>query len=347
MNYMKNFLYLFILLSGALTIYSCGGDGETKTEPEKKIQAVKVQEIISTTFKETFTIVGIVKPFQSAKVSSEEGGLITYQPFDKGSRVSRGQVVVRLRKDQDAAAYDQAQTQYELAKTNFERMEKLYNESVATEQDYTNAKFQLELSERSLDVLETRLSKSYVTSPISGVVDQKYMSKGEVCGPGTPILNVVDVSRVKISGGMPESFVGDVAKGTEVKITFSVYPGEEFFGKVNYVAPTISQTNRTFEIETILNNNQGKFKPEMSANIEIEKASIEDAIVLPQDLVVDFGTEKFVFVLENGVAKKRVVTLGGRNGNDVHITSGLSSGDKLILEGFQSVSDGDTVQIIN
>ncbi|MBK6538866.1 MAG: hypothetical protein IPG09_14210 [Ignavibacteria bacterium] len=112
-------------------------------------------------------MVGTVKAFQEAKISSEEGGLITYQPFDKGSRIGKGQVV-RLRKIW-MQLHEQAQTQFELAKSNFDRMEKLYKEDVATEQDYTNAKFQLELAEKSLTVLETRLSKSYVVSPISGL----------------------------------------------------------------------------------------------------------------------------------------------------------------------------------
>ncbi len=344
---MKHIPNLLIILIVSAIVISCGGNsGETKKEPEKKLQAVKVKEIESERFTEVYEILGIVKPFQSAKISSEEGGLITYQPFDKGSRISRNQIVVRLRKDQDAAAYEQAEKQFELAKSNFDRVEKLYAQNVATEQEYTNAKFSLELSEKSMNVLETRLEKAYITSPISGIVNNKYLGRGEVAGPGTPILDVVDVSRVKISGGVPEEFVGEVSKGTEVKITFSIYPGEEFFGKVSYVSPVLSATNRTFEIEIVMNNPEGRFKPEMSANIEIEKVSIENAIVLPQDLIVDFGNEKYVFVLENDTAKKRVITLGGRNENFVHITSGLNAGDKLISEGFLSVNDGDRVQVI-
>ena len=345
---MKNIFYPIIFLIIAICLNSCGGDkAETKTEAEKKLQPVKVEEIITQEFTETYNVVGFVKPYEAAKVSSEEGGLITYQPFDKGSRVSRGQVVVRLRKDQDRAAYDQALTQYELAKSNFERMEKLYEDKVVTEQDFTNSRFQFEIIERSLDVLETRLEKSYVTSPISGIVDQKYLTKGEVCGPGTPILNIVDVSRVKISAGIPESFVNDVSKGSQVKITFDVYPGEEFSGIVNYVSPTLSSVNRTFEIELVLNNRDGKLKPEMSANISITKSAVDQAIVLPQDLVIDFGNEKFVYVLEGDLAKKRVISLGGRNNNDVLITGGLNKGDKLIVEGFQQVADGDKVLVIN
>ncbi|MEO6694360.1 MAG: efflux RND transporter periplasmic adaptor subunit [Ignavibacteria bacterium] len=346
---MKTIFYRgFSLIICAVILSSCGGDGaETKTDAEKKLQPVKVKEMISQEFTETYNVVGFVKAFEVAKVASEEGGLITYQPFNKGSRVSRGQVVVRLRKDQDRAAYNQALTQYDLAKSNFDRMEKLYEDKVVTEQDFTNSKFQFEITERSLDVLETRLSKSYVTSPISGIVDQKYLSKGEVCGPGTPILNIVNVSRVKISAGIPESFVSDVSKGSQVRITFDVYPGEEFSGTVNYVSPTLSSINRTFEIELVLNNTNGKLKPEMSANISITKSRIEEAIVLPQDMVIDFGNEKYVFILENDIAKKRVISLGGRNNNDVMILSGLNNGDKLIVEGFQQVADGDKVLIIN
>ncbi len=86
---MINKLFLLILLlAGVITLQSCGSDGETKTEPEKKLQAVKVREIVAEPFQENYNVVGIVKPYESAKISSEEGGLITYQPFDKGSRVS-------------------------------------------------------------------------------------------------------------------------------------------------------------------------------------------------------------------------------------------------------------------
>ncbi|MCY7361431.1 MAG: efflux RND transporter periplasmic adaptor subunit, partial [Ignavibacteria bacterium] len=124
---MKNIFYSLIFVAIAITtLSSCGNKEETKVEQEKKLQAVKVKEIVSESFSEIYNVVGIVKPFQSAKVSSEEGGLITYQPFDKGSRVSSGQTLVRLRKDQDAAAFDQAQTQFELAKSNFESIERLY-----------------------------------------------------------------------------------------------------------------------------------------------------------------------------------------------------------------------------
>jgi RND family efflux transporter MFP subunit len=175
----------------------------------------------------------------------------------------------------------------------------------------------------------------------------KYLGKGEVANPGSPIISIVDVSRVKIAQVFRSDISGDISKGSPVNITFDVYPDEVFEGKVNYISPVLSEANRTFEIEVVLQNKDGRLKPEMSADITVENSAPEDAIVLPQDLIVDIGSEKFVFVLENDLARKRVVGIGGRKNNDVLISSGLSVGDKLIYEGFQSIVDGDKVSVIN
>ena len=336
---------IFVILASVLFI-SCGSN-EENIEKKEKLPTIRTQTIEVQSFTEAYNIIGVVKPYDEATLSSEEGGLITYLRVDKGDGVRRGQVIARLKKDVDYASYQQSLAQLELARINFERMESLYLDDVTTEAEYTNAKLNLEIAEKTVDVYERRLSKGYVRSPISGVIDAKYMFKGEVSSPGAPIVKVVDVSRVKVSAGIPERYINDITKGSKVIITFDILPGEKYEGTINYVSPTLSPINRTFEIEIVLNNSERKLKPEMSANVQVTRFNVDNAVVLPQDLVVDFGEEKYVFVLENNVAKKRIVTLGGRNGNNILIESGLNPGDKLIYEGFQSLVDGDKVKIIN
>ncbi len=225
-------------------------------------------------------------------------------------------------------------------------MLRLYESGVATEHQFTNAKYNLEIAEKTMDVAETRLSASVVRSPISGVVDAKMMNKGEMSSPGAPIVRVVNVARVKVAVGIPERYVNDITKGTTVKLEFDVFPDETFSGIVDYVSPTISSTNRTFEIEVVINNPDGKLKPEMSVNVTVTKNRVANAIVLDQGQIVDFGDEKYVFVDEGGIAKKRTLTLGGINGNYVHILSGLNPGDVLIYEGYQTLSEGDEIKVI-
>lgn len=345
---MKKIVYLFLAVVISLMFNSCGKKGETKNENNnKKLPLVKVREIQGEQFSEVFRVIGIVKPYQTAKVSSEEGGLISYIRKDKGDRVGKGEVLVRLLKDQDEAAYLQSQSQYELAKDNFERIEKLYKENATTEQLYTNARLQLDIAEKSVNLLKVRLRKGFITSPINGVIDAKYMNRGEMTVPGSPIYSIVDISRVKITAGVPEKHLTEISKGQNVKINFDVLENEEFEGKISYISPTLNMVNRTFEIEIIMDNKQRKFKPEMSAYITITKLDLENAVVLEQDLIVDNVDEQFVFVLDNDIAHKRVIKLGGRNDNKVLIESGLNVGDKLIYVGFQNLVDGDKVQIVN
>lgn len=328
-----------------ITLSSCGSE-EAPEEEERSVPFVKVTTLESEEFTETYSVVGVVKPYEEATLSSEQGGLITYLGVDKGSRVGRGQVVARIKKDIEYASYEQSVAQYEFAQSEYERLQRLYESGVATEQQFTNAKYNLEIAEKTMDVAETRLSASVVRSPISGVVDAKMMNKGEMSSPGAPIVRVVNVTRVKVSVGIPERYVNDITKGTTVKLTFDVFPGETFSGVVDYVSPTISTTNRTFEIEVVIDNPQGKLKPEMSVNVTVTRNRVSNAIVLDQGQIVDYGEEKYVYVDENGIARKRVITLGGTNGNYVHVTSGLNSGDKLIYEGYQALADGDEIKVI-
>jgi membrane fusion protein (multidrug efflux system) len=333
-----------LLLS--LFMFSCGGKKTEEKNNNQKLQLVKVQEVQPQHFAEKFTVVGVVKPYASAKISSEEGGLILSILKDKGDHVSKGQIVIRLKNDVQTATYDQLVAQYELAKLNFEKQQQLYDENATSEIAYLTAKWQLEAAAKGLDIVKTHISKGYIRSPISGVVDDRYMNKGEMSAPGVPILSIVDVSRVKITAGVPEKYVEQIAKGQEVKITVDVLPGQEFSGKISYISPALSQGSRTFEIEIIINNGKLALKPEMSANIELSRSEKENAIAIPQDYIVDYGSEKYLFVLEDGIAKKRDVELGGRNENLVLVKSGLNAGDKLIIEGFQSISDGEKVKVV-
>jgi RND family efflux transporter MFP subunit len=173
------------------------------------------------------------------------------------------------------------------------------------------------------------------------------MNLGEMTGPGSPIISIVDISRVKIEAGIPEKYVTQLSKGRTVEITFDVLPEDEFSGKISYISPTLNPQSRTFDIEIILDNSSRKLKPEMSANVFISNLDIDNAVVLERDLFVDNGDEQFVFVLDNDIAKKKIMKLGGASENKVLVTDGLNIGDKLIYYGFRALVDGDKVKVVS
>lgn len=343
----KIFPFIFALLLSVIVIACGDSGGETKQEPEqKKLPLVKTSSVQSGTFTDNFRVLGVIHPYATAKVSSEEGGLIVSLNKDKGSYVGRGEVIARIKKDVEIATFEQTEAQIELARINYEKQKQLFEDNATTEMQYLTAKWQYEAALKGQDVLKQRLKTGIVRSPISGVVDEKFMNRGEMSAPGSPIVNIIDVSRVKISAGVPEMYITKVKMGQSVRVTIDVLPGVEFDGKISYIAPALQGTSRTFEVEIVISNRDKLLKPGMNANVLISESSVENAVVIQQDLLVDYGDEVYVFVLEGDIARKRVITLGGRNNNMVLVESGLNAGDMLITDGFQSVKDGDKVQVV-
>jgi RND family efflux transporter MFP subunit len=335
-----------LVLTLSVLFYACGKSGGETSEQknEQKLAIIKAKTVESSVFENSFKVIGSIKPFAEAKVSAEEGGLLVSLNKDKGSPVGRGEIIARLKKDVEHATYDQIEAQVNLAKMNYEKQKQLWEENATTEIQYLTAEWQYKSALSQLEVMKLRLRTQYIRSPISGVVSEKFMNRGEMTSPGAPIVNIIDISSVKISAGLPEMYVPKIKKGQSVSVTIDVLPGVEFEGKVNYIAPSLSGASRTFEIEVVIRNRDRILKPGMSANIQIAEYREENAVVIPQDLIVDNGEEQFVFILEGDTAKKRAVKLGDRNQNMVHILTGLNPGDKIITEGFQSLKDGEKVQ---
>lgn len=323
-----------------------GGENSKDKQNEKKLPLVKVKNVEPSSYSDNFKVAGVIKPFTSAKVSSEEGGLITYLTKDKGSYVRKGEIVARIKKDVELASLEQTEAQVELARINYEKQKLLYEDNATTEIQYLTAKWQYESAVRGADILKQRLKTGFVRSPINGIVDDKFMNKGEMSAPGSPIFSIIDISTVKVSAGVPEMYITKVKLGQSVKVIIDVLPGVEFDGKISFIAPALAGASRTFEIEILINNREKILKPGMNANVQISEFTKENAIVIAQDLIVDYGEVQYVFVLEGDIAKKRELKLGGRNSNHVLIESGLNAGDKLITDGFQALKDGDKVQVV-
>lgn len=344
----RKIFYSVIALILSLAVYSCGKSGgeEKKDTTDKKLPLVKVKTVEAGTFSDNFKVLGVIKPYTSAKVSSEEGGLIVSLNKDKGSYVRQGEIIARIKKDVEIATYEQTEAQIELARINYEKQKMLFEDNATTEIQYLTAKWQYEAAIKGQDVLKQRLKTGYIRSPISGVVDEKFMNRGEMSAPGSPIVNIIDIASVKVSAGVPEMYITKIEKGQNVMITVDVLPGVTFEGKVSYIAPALQGTSRTFEIEIVINNRDKVLKPGMNANVQITEFTEGNAVVIQQDLIIDYGEEQYLFVLEGDIAKKRVVKLGGRNENTVLIESGLNPGEILITEGFQAIKDGDKVQVV-
>lgn len=189
-----------------------------------------------------------------------------------------------------------------------------------------------------------------VIAPISGVVGIKLVKEGDqvmnqVGGGVNPVFVIYDIDKVKVYADIPEKYYSSLDEGMPAQISLDAYPDEVFKGYVNKIRPVVDPMSRTTQIEIDLPNRSHRIKPGMFAKVDIALKKASNAVIVPFDSVLG-DREKYVFVSENSVAKRRPVVLGLQQENKVQIKEGVSVADKVIVNGQRVVKDGSAVEEI-
>jgi len=345
------------LLLLPVVLWGCGGAQAENTQEDEeagytRVLNVEVASVELSSFVEIIRVTGTVLADQDVTISAEESGVVREILVDKGNRVQAGDAIFRLDDELLSAQVDQARAMAKLAQETWERRKRLYEEDqVGSELIYLEAKYAAEQTAANLRLLEERLDRTVIRAPISGVLDSREIEVGTMVGVGTPVARIVDTNPVKISGGVPERYATDVRPGAGATVTFDVLPDETFEGRISYVGAVVDPRNRTFPVELRLPNPGGLIKPEMVANVEVVRRSLEEAVVIPQEALVrvEEGYVAFVVEMDAGaeIVRERPVELGPAQNNQVVVRSGLEPGERLIVVGQQSVAAGDRVNVVD
>jgi RND family efflux transporter MFP subunit len=343
-----NGILILSITAPSLFFYSCAdADGnEQKKEDPGSFVYVETQEVTFQTYASYISLIGVAKANQEADIAFDEGGKIEKFLKEKGSYVKEGDIILEIENSVLKAGLDAAKAQYEMAEMNFRKQEEIYNEKVTSELQYLNAKYERDAAKANYELINSRYEKTFVKAPFSGIIDMKYIEKGEFAPPGVPIVSIVSIDRMKVEAGVPENYVGDIKVGDNVKIVFNDLGGETYEEKISYVGSSINTDNRTFPVEVVIINRNRKIKPELSAVVKIEKGNFDKVTLVPEDIVSKTDLGNVVFVEENGLAKMRVVKVESRYENKAAISEGLNEGDNIILVGYQNLVDGEKVKVL-
>ncbi len=321
----------------------------TAGESFVKVVNVETRTLESSAFTTYVRLTGAVEALEDVVVSSQESGVIRQVIVDKGSRVRRGQPIARIDDEILSAQVDEARASAALAGERYERQRQLWeDEGIGSEIAFLQTKYDAQSADARLAFLEARLARHVIESPISGVLDDRYVDVGEIVAPGTPVARILTVDRLKVVGGVPERFGPYVREGGRAVLSFDVLSGPDIEGEIAYVGAAVDPRNRTFPIEILLENPDGRLKQQMVANVRVATERLEDVIVVPQDVVLRTEDGYQVFVAtgdgDDLRAEARVVDLGPSFENEVVVAGGLETGDRLIVTGHQLVDAGDRVR---
>ncbi len=318
---------------------------DTTSKQEDRAKAVVVSPLLTENFKHYVEVQGTVDAKNTVMVSPKTGGVLTAVYVKEGDNVRQGTVMAKIDNSILRESIEEVKNQLSLATTVYEKQARLWEQKIGTEIQYLQAKNNKEALEKKLTTLNTQLGQANITAPISGVVDQVIARVGEMASPGMPVARVVNLSNLKVVAKVADSYAASVRKGDEVIIKFPDL-NQEYKARVSFVSTTVDPLSRTFRIEANLPSSSA-LKPNMLAQVQINDASRNDAIVIDQNLVQSTEKGQVVYVTategNRRVAQAKTVKTGLSYNGKVEILEGLKAGDQLITQGYQEVADGQVI----
>jgi membrane fusion protein (multidrug efflux system) len=298
-------------------------------------------------FRHFIEMQGTATSKENVAILPEMSGVVKKILVTEGQYVAKGQPLMIIDDESIVKQIDEVQTGYDLAKIIFEKQKSLWDQKIGSEVQYLEAKNKKESAEKKLETLNVQLSKTRVTSPISGTIDEIMVNAGELAGPQRQVIRVVNLDEVQIHADASENYISSVRKGDSVFIHF---PAINVTKRtvIQAVGQVINPVNRTFGVDVKLNNNDKSLKANLMAIMQVFDYENKKAITVPTKWVQQDGNQDFIYVavIEEGktIAKKRAVKKGMTYGGETEILDGLIPGDMLITEGSRDITDGEVVR---
>ncbi len=333
--------HLVSLSTIALVLSSCSGDKAKSTETTtKKFENVKTQILEKKPIARNLEFSTTLIAYDKMAVAPTSPGRIQKILVEVGTRVSKNQLLVEM----DKSNYLQSKVTFENLETDFQRVSKLNESNNISKQVYDQTKAKYEAAKTSLQDLE---KNTFLRAPFSGVISAKNYENGELYN-GNPVLTLVDISSLKATINIPETYYPLVRKGMHVDLTSDIYPNQTFPAAIDIVYPTIDESTHTFSVQLKVPNAKQVLRPGMFARVGMQLDKIE-TITVPYQAVLKLqgSNERYVFLNNKGIAKRVSVTLGDRFDDRVEIISSeIKQGDELVVLGQARLNEGSKLNVV-
>lgn len=347
---MKDLCTIFMLLF----VSFLGACKEQKTS--KLISAsdapipVKIAPIQTGSLTQQIEVSGLLQTEEDSKLSFKTGGVVESVLVKEGDFVKRGQLLATLRNTEIAAQVGQVDLNVQKAERDYQRIQNLYKDSVATLEQLQNAKTGLDIAKQSLAAALFNQQFVKLFAPTDGFVLKKLSNAGEIAGPGTPVLllsNISSNSQWVLNAGLNDAQWASVKTGNSAIIHLDAYPEKTFEGNISRRSLSADPATGSFSVE-IRVNLQGAYPAlGMYGKAIIQTGQLTYAALIPYAALLEAnGNRGFVFVTKDRktVLRKNVI-IGKMQENKVEILSGLESGDMVIITGSAYLNEKSTIQV--
>jgi len=296
------------------------------------------------TMTERIRTTGTLRADESVELTPEASGKVTAIQFEEGARVREGELLLQINDAELRAERKRLEHRLELATDRAERQERLLAEGGVSQEEYDATVNEVQVLEAELELIEARIEKTKVRAPFGGVVGLRSVSEGAYVTPQTQITTLKRLNPIKVDFSVSEQYASRVQPGQS--ISFRVRGLDRALsGEVYATDAQVDRGTRTLRFRARADNPDGILRPGMFADVTVMLGTIDDAVLVPSFAVVPTLDGQRVFVVENGTAQPRNISLGNRTDSTVQVTEGLALQDTVITSGIQEMRAGLPVQI--
>lgn len=310
---------------------------------------VAATEVRQEQWPSSLSAVGSLNAVASVDVSSEIAGKVRAIHFDSGQSVKQGQLLVELDATTDQAILQGLLAEQKLAQLQFERSSKMIEKKFVAAADLDLHRAQLEQAAAAVNSKRTEIDKKQIRAPFNGELGIRQVDLGRFLDKGNPVVNLQQLDPIYLDFSLPERHIAKLAKGQTISVTVEAYPGRQFSGRIQAIAPALQENSRSLKVRALLENHEKALHPGMFAQVVIESGQPTTLMSLPDTAITFNPYGNSVFLIVDGehgksVQSRQIETGQQRNGR-VEIVSGLQAGDKVVGAGQVKLRNGMPVTI--
>ena len=359
------FIAILLILVIAALVMRDDPEENDEPRPERAI-TVDVAPVVAVTLEDTVRGVGTLDPLQTVRIKPEVNGRLTSINFEEGGFVEKNQVLFKIddekiarRHDAQKAALESTRIRLENLRRNYDRVSSLRDRDLVSEDQYDNARTELQAVSSEVERLEAQLElaarelrDTVIRAPFDGYISRQLVDPGTFVTVGETLAVIYEIDPIQMSFFIPEKYAGRVERGQDVYASVAAHPDRRFQSKVDFISPVADERTRKFRVRTNIENPENILMPGSFAHAELVLALREDKPVIPEQALVPTREGYIVYVVNdsennenNGTAEIRHIQTGIRQSGRVEIVDGLSVGEKIVVYGHMQLDEGSAVVI--
>lgn len=340
-------LVLVVVAAGAAFTYrSMDSDNAAQSDRERPASVVNTQTPELDTVRDVVTAVGNLKAVNAVELTTEISGRAVALNLKTGRRIEQGDVLLRLDDRQAKADLRVIEAQLADARRKLERAQSLRSNNSVSQSQVDELRTAVDVGDAQRQAAKVRLENHRIEASFAGVLGLSDISIGAYVTAGTTVTTLDNTERMELNFAIPERFLGQVNLGQKVRGTSPAFPDIQFSGELAELGTRVNELSRTLPVRALLDNPDGKLRPGqfISATLTLRE---RQSLVIPEQAVMIRGDEKYVFIAEDGIARRISVVLGSRMPGLVEVAEGLALEDEVIVTGQDRLSSGNRIRVVD